>query len=94
MSAAKTKPAQFGKAVTVSDTTNIDFDDKSYQTRGLYVGEGGDLSVEMAGDNGRGGGMADPTVILPFVQSGSFLPIEVTRVNDTGTTAASIVAFW
>ena len=91
---AKVKPGAFAKAVTTSNTVSIDFEGKSPATRALYIGSGGDLSVEMAGDNGQGAGMSDPTVIFVSVLSGTILPIEVTRVNVTGTTASSIVAIW
>lgn len=91
---AQTKPALFANAIILSNTVAIDFGGNSVATRGLYVGSGGDISVEMAGDNLRGGGMADATVVFVAVQSGTILPISVTRVNSTGTTASNLVALW
>ena len=94
MSAAKSKPAPFAKAVTLSDSTSIDFEDTSIATRALYVGSGGDVSVEMAGRDGKGAGLSDPTVVFVSVLSGTILPVECFRVNSTGTTASSIIALW
>ena len=91
---SQTKPAGFAIAVTLSDTTNIDFEGTAHATRALFVGSGGDISVEMAGNNEKGGGLSDPTVVFLTVLSGSVLPISVTRVNVTLTTASSIVALW
>lgn len=91
----KTNPAAFAKAITPSDSTDIDFGGKSKITRGIYVGLGGDISVEMAGDPlGSGKGMSDPTVLFKTVLSGTLLPISVTRVNSTNTTASELVAVW
>ena len=86
---AKTKPAEFAIAVTLSDSTNIDFQSKGDSTRAIWVGSGGDISVEMSGD-----GLPDATVVFVSVLSGSLMPIGITRVNSTGTTASSIVALW
>lgn len=52
-------------------------------TRGLYIGTSGNLSVTMNGQ----------IVAFANVPVG-ILPIEVTRVRSTGTTAGSIVALW
>ena len=91
---AQTKPAKFVKAVTKSDTVDIDFENKSHATRGVYVGAAGSLSVEMAGDRDKGDGLSDPTVVFQSVLSGTLLPISITRVNATGSSASSIVAIW
>lgn len=71
-------PAKYGAAVTPSDSVNL-----VAPTRALYIGGGGDISVEML--NG--------TISFSAVQAGIF-PIQVTRVNATGTTATNIVALW
>ena len=91
---AQTKPALFAVAITTSDSENINFGGRSASTRGIYVGSGGDISVEMAGDDLRGKGMSDATVIFKTVQSGTLLPISVTRVNSTDTTASDLIAIW
>lgn len=86
---SKTKPSEFAIAIIVSDTVGIDFVGTASSTRGLYVGSGGDISVEMVGS-----GLADPTVLFVAVPTGTLLPIEITRVNVTNTTATSLVAIW
>ena len=86
---AKTNPGGNAVAVVTSDSTDIDFGTGPLRTRGLYVGSGGDISVEMAGDQ-----MVDNTVVYASVLSGTLLPIEITRVNLTLTTAALMIAIW
>lgn len=73
-------PGKYAAAVTPSDVTNL-----SAPTRALYIGSAaGTLSVEM-----YGGG----TVVFTAVPIG-ILPIQVTRVNATGTSSTNIVALW
>jgi len=72
--------------VTPSDTVNIPGTD----TRGvcIYVGSvagGTDIKVIMESGN---------TVTFKGVSAGSFLPILVTRVLATGTTATEILALY
>jgi len=55
----------------------------------LYVGEGGDINVIMAGT--LGGGQSFAPVTFKNVPSGSILPVIVDYVT-TGTTAADLVA--
>ena len=86
---SKTKPSEFAIAVTLSDSTNIDFVGTAQATRGLYVGSGGDISVEMVGAN-----LPEATVVFIAVPTGTLLPIEITRVNITLTTASDLVAIW
>ena len=72
------------KAVTKSDTNFTE----AFVPRGeaaLYVGNGGDVHVRMAGDE------SDATVIFKGVSSGAFLPIVVKAVL-TATTASEILA--
>lgn len=73
--------ARYAVAVTPSDTTNL-----TNVTRGLFVGGVGNLSVVMAGDGA--------TVVFTGVPAGAFLPIRVSRVNSTLTTATNITAVW
>ena len=49
----------------------------------LYVGSGGDVTVDLA----KGG----TEVTFSSVFAGTWMPIIVTRVYDTGTSAANIV---
>jgi hypothetical protein len=71
-------PAKFGGAVTPSDSTVLT------PTRALYVGTAGNVSVLM---------MNGVTVTFSNVQAG-ILPIQVTQVLATGTTASNIIALW
>ena len=50
----------------------------------LYVGTGGNVSVEMA-TGGSG-------IVFNNVASGQILPIQITQVNQSGTTASNMVA--
>jgi hypothetical protein len=71
-------PARFAAAIVPSDAANIN------PTRGVYVGNGGDITCTIGGTS----------VLLVGVPSGFILPIQATRVSATGTTATSLVAFW
>lgn len=71
-------PADSAVAVTKSDSTVLT------ETRGLYVGVEGDVAVTIGGAN----------VTFVGVPSGAILPIRVTKVLSTGTTASSIVALY
>lgn len=74
-----TGPASFAEVVTPSDTTDL-----SRTSRALFVGGAGNISVEMAG--------GQSAVVFTGVVAGQILPIAVTRVNSTSTTATNIVA--
>lgn len=76
--AAATAPAGYGVAVTPSNSTVLPM------TRGLYVGVGGNVAVEDI----------NSTVTYANVQAGTLLPIQVSKVLSTGTTASSIVALY
>ena len=66
-------------AVTPNDATAL------RPTRGLYIGTGGDVAVEMA---------LGSAVTFPDVLGGSILPIQVVKVLSTGTVASGIVALY
>ena len=66
-------------AVTLSDSTVL------APTRALYVGTGGNLKVTMA---------YGAEVTFTNVQSGSILPIQVTKVWSTGTAASAVIALY
>lgn len=68
-------PAEAGAAVTASDSTIVNF-------RSLYVGTTGNVAVTMK--NGQ-------VVTFPGVPAGMILPIVVTKVMATNTTASNIV---
>jgi hypothetical protein len=75
-----TYSARKGVAVTKSDSTILE------TTRGLWVGTGGDVAVIFAD-----GGSA---VTIPSVLGGTLLPIQVTKVMSTNTTASGMVALY
>lgn len=71
-------PATSAVAVTPHDTNAV------AQTRGLYVGTAGALTVRMVG--------SQQNVTFANVAAGSLIPICVDRVLATGTDASDIVA--
>lgn len=71
-------PCTLAAAVTPHDTNEL-----SVTTRSVYVGGAGNLTVTMAG-----GGNAT----FNSVPAGTVLPIRVSKVLATGTTATNIVA--
>lgn len=73
-------PARSATAVVPSDTTTL-----PHVSRALYIGQGGDLAVVMAGGE---------QATFEAVPSGSILPIRVSRVNATNTTANGVVSLW
>lgn len=74
-------PSRFAIAVTPSDSADIN---GGQLTRGLYIGGAGNISVVIGGNS----------VTFTGVLAGSILPIRVSRVNATSTTATSIVALF
>ncbi len=52
----------------------------------LYIGVGGDVSLETAG--------GDKIVIFKGLVTGQFVPVQTLRVNTSNTTATDIVALW
>lgn len=71
-------PASHAEAVTPSDSVDL-----TYVSRGLWVGVGGNLSVVMA---------SGATVTFAGIASGTLLPIRVSRVRSTSTTATTILS--
>lgn len=71
--------AQSAVVVSPSDTNTLNF------TRGLYVGGAGNLAVTMKDGT---------TVTFTGVTAGQILPVSVTQVKATGTTATNIVAVY
>jgi hypothetical protein len=62
----------------------------------LFVGVSGDVKVQMAQQNGNTSTAATPAneaVTYKNIADGSFLPIQVVRVDDN-TTATDIIAMW
>jgi len=80
MTPGLTSPAIAAQEIIPADGRELD-----YVSRALYVGSGGDLSVESS----RG-----DVVTFRNVPSGAFLPIRVRRVRNSDTTASDIVSLW
>lgn len=73
-------PARAASAVAPSDTTPL-----PKVSRAIYIGQGGDVSVTMVdGDQ----------VTFEAVPAGAVLPIRVSGVNATGTSATAILSLW
>lgn len=77
-------PAGDAVAVTPGDTTDLVKD--GMRPRGLYIGTGGNVRVQMRSEAG--------TVDFVNVLSGTILPIMVDRVHSTSTTATNIIALY
>jgi hypothetical protein len=73
-------PAENAAPVTPDDLAPL-----GAASRALYVGQGGDLAVEMLGGE---------SVVLGNVPAGALLPLRVARVRASGTTAGRIIALW
>lgn len=67
-------------AVTPSDSVNL-----TNPSRSLYIGGAGNVTVVTVGGQ---------TITFPSVPAGSLLPIQVSRVNATLTTATNIISLW
>jgi hypothetical protein len=73
-----------GVVVTPSDSSNITGATANTPAT-LFVGTGGNINVITLGGS---------TLLLKNIADGSFLPIQVTRVKATNTTATDIVAIF
>lgn len=74
-------PAQNAFIVIKSDSADLEA-----ESRGLYIGGAGTLKVDMIG-TGEG-------ITFSGVTAGSVLPIRVSKVYSTGTTATAIIALY
>lgn len=72
-------PASNAAAVTPNDSADL-----TIATRALWVGVAGDVTVDLIGGQ----------TAVTFKNVQGLLPVRVTRVDDTGTTATDIVALW
>lgn len=73
-------PSKHAAAVTPSNSTDLE-----YASRALYVGSSGNVQITTVGGE---------TVMLANINAGSLVPIRVSRVWSTGTTATNILALW
>ncbi len=89
----KTYPATMSYVVTPSDSVNLNEPNggSPIQSRGIFIGVAGNISVEMYDPDNK---LTDKTVVLVGVLAGSILPLSVTRVNSTLTTATDIAVLW
>lgn len=71
-------PAEKAEAITPSDSTSF-----TPYYRGLYVGGAGNVAVLPVGQTA--------TVVFQGIPAGTILPIIVSKVLSTGTTATRIV---
>jgi hypothetical protein len=80
---------QVGRAAAVTPSNTVDIPSITGGTSNngcvLYVGGAGNLTVDTVGGD---------TITFTGVLGGSFIPVQVTRVYATGTSATSIVALW
>jgi len=70
-------PASHGFAISPSDSTLL-----PETTRGLYVGTAGDIALLM---------LSGESLTFAAVPAGAVLPLRLTKVMATGTTADNIV---
>lgn len=78
MSMGASGPAERAEPITPDDDNDLPF-----QTRAIYVGVAGDVSlVPRVGD----------AVTFTAVPAGTVLPVRADRVRATGTTATNLVA--
>lgn len=75
-----TSPATNAQPVTPSDIATL-----SDVSRAIYVGQTGDVSVEM---------QSGQIVTFQNVQGGTILALRTLKIRQTGTTAVGIVAMW
>ncbi|WP_375599371.1 hypothetical protein [Devosia sp. Naph2] len=73
-------PVGSGAAVAPNDDTDL-----TIVTRAVYVGGSGNLAVIM---------QSGAELTFENVSDGQLLPIRVSRIKSTGTTATSIVGLW
>lgn len=73
--------AHDAKLVTPSDTVDL----PGGVCQALYVGTAGNLSVITA---------SGTTVLITGATAGSVIPLQVSRVKSTSTTASTILAFY
>lgn len=86
MSINRTIPAQSAQAITPGDSGTGAANGEVVVCRGVWVGGTGDLAVIMREQS--------VAVTFPGVAAGSLIPIDISRVMSTNTTATNIVVVW
>jgi hypothetical protein len=80
------QPATAALVVSGQPIVNqVNYDVDIITSGGIYIGNGGNLNVVMAGDGGNN------VISYNNIPSGSFLPIQVKRVMSTSTCSNIIV---
>lgn len=74
-------PARHSPVITPSDTDDIG----TSGSRGIYVGVGGDITLDT---------FFDTQILYKNVPTGFILPVVTKRVRATGTTATNLVAMY
>ncbi len=70
--------------IAFAGTSDVTLDTHS---RAVYIGDDGNLTVDMLGHNGAAGAT---NVLFKGVKAGSILPIAITKIYDTGTTVSGV----
>jgi hypothetical protein len=78
-------PAVKFLAIIPDDNNNLSDANGEVLTRAVYIGGNGNISFINHEGN---------SVVLTGCVAGTFFPIQVSRINSTGTTATNIVAFY
>lgn len=73
-------PARSAITVTPSDGSDL-----PHISRALYIGQGGDVTVEMADGD---------ITTFEGVPGGTILPLRIKQVRSTATTATGIISLW
>jgi hypothetical protein len=74
-------PVSGGEAIVISGSDHT----LTYASRALWVGSTGSVKVDMIGG---------ATLTFVNVQDGTLLPIRISKVYQTGTSAQNLVAVW
>ena len=69
-------------AATITPNNDVDL---AYVSRGIWVGGAGTINVTLAGGQ---------TVLFTGILAGTLLPLRVTRVLASSTSATNLVAIW
>lgn len=73
-------PGEHAFAITPNNSTDLE-----HVTRGIWVGGAGNLNVDLWGGE---------TVLFSGIAAGTLLPLCVTRVRSTSTTATLLVGIY
>lgn len=73
-------PLQYGQPITPDDGNDL-----PVVPRAIYVGQAGNITLQMADGT---------TLVMENLPAGSLLPVRALRVLATGTAAAGLIALW